>query len=134
MSKGFSDVERNYNIHDKEMLAIMHGLEDWQHFLEGCAKPFKIFTDHKNLAYFCKAQRLNHRKAQWSVYLLRFNFTLQHHAACLMGKPDVLSRHSNHPSGASDNPGVTLLPKGLFEVQATESVLLDADNSFLNHI
>src|SRR5258708_21757216 len=39
MSKSFSDTERNYQIHDKEMLAIMHALEEWRHFLEG--------SDHK---------------------------------------------------------------------------------------
>src|SRR5258708_8000284 len=32
MSKSFSDTERNYQIHDKEMLAIMHALEEWRHF------------------------------------------------------------------------------------------------------
>ena len=51
-----------------------------------------------------------------------------------MGKPDALSRHSDHPNGASDNHGVTLLPKSLFKIHATESVLLDADNSFLIQI
>src|SRR6266436_750177 len=35
MSKSFSDTERNYQIHDKEMLAIMHALEEWRHFLRG---------------------------------------------------------------------------------------------------
>src|SRR5258707_3583571 len=35
MSKSFSDTERNYQIHDKEMLVIMHALEEWRHFLEG---------------------------------------------------------------------------------------------------
>lgn len=35
MSRSLSDVERNYKIHDKEMLAIIQGLEEWRHFLEG---------------------------------------------------------------------------------------------------
>src|SRR5260221_12120614 len=42
MSKGFSDVEHNYQIHDKEMLAIMHALDEWCHFLEGAVEKFKI--------------------------------------------------------------------------------------------
>ena len=109
-------------------------LEDWCHFLEGCPKPFEIFTDHKNLGYFRKAQRLNHWQACWSVYLSRFNFTLHHHAAQLMGKPDTLSRQPNHPNGAVDNHGITLLPKALFEVCSTETILLDADDSFLTRI
>ncbi len=52
MSKSFSDTEWNYQIHDKEMLAIMHALEEWRHFLEGSNQKFKIHTDHKNLSYF----------------------------------------------------------------------------------
>src|SRR5260221_7666682 len=52
MSKGFSDVEHNYQIHDKEMLAIMCALDEWCHFLEGMTEKFKILTDHQNLTYF----------------------------------------------------------------------------------
>ena len=52
MSKGFSDVECNYQIHNKEMLAIMHTLDKWHHFLEGAMEKFKILMDHQNLAYF----------------------------------------------------------------------------------
>ncbi len=52
MSKSFSDMEWNYQIHDKEMLAIMHALEEWRHFLKGSDQKFKIHTDHKNLSYF----------------------------------------------------------------------------------
>src|SRR5258706_119495 len=59
MSKGFSDAERNYQIHDKEMLAIMHALDEWCHFLEGVTEKFKILTDHWNLTYFRDAQKLN---------------------------------------------------------------------------
>ena len=40
MSKGFSDVEHNYQIHNKEMLAIMHALDEWHHFLEGMVEKF----------------------------------------------------------------------------------------------
>src|SRR5258708_32181096 len=55
MSKSFSDTERNYQIHDKEMLAIMRALEEWRHFLEGSDQKFEIHTDHKNLSYFREA-------------------------------------------------------------------------------
>src|SRR5258705_8538106 len=59
MSKGFSDVEHNYQIHNKEMLAIMHALDKWHHFLEGAMEKFDILMDHQNLAYFQDAQKLN---------------------------------------------------------------------------
>jgi len=51
-SKSLSSVERNYEIHDKEMLAIIRALEEWRHFLEGATHPVEIWTDHKNLEYF----------------------------------------------------------------------------------
>jgi len=77
-SKSLSPVERNYEIHDKEMLAIIRALEEWRHFLEGARHPVEIWTDHKNLEYFMTAKKLNHRQACWSLYLARFDFKLTH--------------------------------------------------------
>src|SRR5215469_13912266 len=51
-SKSLSPVERNYEIHDKEMLAVIRALEEWRHFLEGAKHQVEIWTDHKNLEYF----------------------------------------------------------------------------------
>ena len=64
ISKSLSDTERNYEIHDKEMLAVVRGLEAWRYFLEGTTIKFEIWTDHKNLKYFMKAQKLNHGQAR----------------------------------------------------------------------
>ena len=64
ISKSLSDIERNYEIHDKEMLAVVRCLEAWRHFLEGATMKFEIWTDHKNLEYFMKAQKLNRRQAR----------------------------------------------------------------------
>jgi len=63
LSKSLNETERNYKIHNKEMLAIIRGLENWRHLLEGIRFKFEIWTDHKNLEYFMKAQKLNHRQA-----------------------------------------------------------------------
>jgi len=63
LSKSLNEMERNYEIHDKEMLAIIRGLEAWRYLLEGAHFKFKIWTDHKNLEYFMKAQKLNWRQA-----------------------------------------------------------------------
>jgi len=54
ISKSLSDTERNYEIHDKEMLAVIGCLKAWRHFLEGTTMKFEIWTDHKNLEYFMK--------------------------------------------------------------------------------
>ena len=59
ISKSLSDTERNYKIHNKEILAVVRCLEVQRHFLEGASTKFEIWTDHKNLEYFMKAQKLN---------------------------------------------------------------------------
>jgi len=51
-SRTFSAPELNYNIHDKELLAIFEVFKIWQHYLERSASPIDVVMDHKNLEYF----------------------------------------------------------------------------------
>jgi len=46
-SKSLNETERNYEIHDKEMLVIIRELESWRHLLKGAQFKFEIWTDHK---------------------------------------------------------------------------------------
>lgn len=64
LSHAMNTTERNYEIYDKELLAIMTALDEWRHYLMGATQEFEIFTDHKNLEYFRKPQKLNRRQAQ----------------------------------------------------------------------
>ena len=54
LSKSLNKTKKNYEIHDKEMLVIIRGLQNWRYLLEGAHSKFKIWTDHKNLEYFMK--------------------------------------------------------------------------------
>ena len=92
ISKSLNDTERNYEIHNKEMLAVIRCLEAWRHFLEGARTKFKIWTDHKNLEYFMTNQKLNRRQVRWALFLSRFDFVLKHVPGSRMGKADGLSR------------------------------------------
>jgi len=123
-SKSLSSVERNYEIHDKEMLAIIRALEEWRHFLEGATHLVEIWTDHKNLEYFMTAKKLNRRQARWSLHLARFDFLLHHHPGRTMGKPDALLRRADHGNGASDNENIVLLRPEFLAVRALEGVEL----------
>src|SRR5258708_6120005 len=125
MSKSFSDTERNYQIHDKEMLVIMHAVEEWRLFLEGFGQEFEIHVDHKNLSYFREAHKLNCHQARWSLYLSRFDFTLTHKLGRQMGRPDALSRQADHLKGADDNADFTLLTLEVFELRAMEAITLE---------
>ena len=59
LSKSLNETEWNYEIHDKEMLAVIRGLKNQKHLLEGTKYKFKIWMDYKNLEYFIKTQKLN---------------------------------------------------------------------------
>src|SRR5260221_2735851 len=124
MLKSFSDMEWNYQIHDKEMLAIMHALEEWRHFLEGSDQKFKIHMDHKNLSYFQEAHKLNCCQVHWSLYLSRFDFILTHKPGRQMGRPDALLRQADHPRGADDNTDFTLLTPEVFKLSVMEAITL----------
>jgi transposase InsO family protein len=121
-SKSLNAVERNYEIHDKEMLAIIRALEDWRHFLEGARHKFEIWTDHKNLEYFMSAKKLNRRQARWSLYLSRFNFDMHHRPGRSMGKSDALSRRADHGTGGGDNDNITLLRPEFFAAHAVRAL------------
>jgi len=56
LSKSLNKTER---IYDKKMLAVIRGLENWRHLLEDAEFKLKVWTDHKNLEYFMKTQKLN---------------------------------------------------------------------------
>jgi len=116
-------MERNYEIYNKEMLAVVRYLKAWRHFLEGTTTKFKIWTDHKNLEYFIKAQKLNRRQARWALYLSRFDFALKHVLGSKMGKADSLSRRPDWEVGVErDNENETLVKPEWLEVQRTEGV------------
>jgi len=123
-SKSLSSVEQNYEIHDKEMLAIIRVLEEWRHFLKGATHPVEIWTDYKNLKYFMMAKKLNRCQARWSLHLARFDFLLHHRPRRTMGKPDALSRRADHGNGASDNENIVLLRPEFLAVRALEGVEL----------
>lgn len=61
-------AERNYDVGNKELLAVKAALEEWRHWLEGAEQPFLVWTDHKNLEYIRKAKRLNSRQARWTLF------------------------------------------------------------------
>jgi len=128
ISKSLSNTERNYKIHDKEMLAVIRCLEAWRHFLEGAATKFEIWTNYKNLEYFMKAQKLNRRQARWALYLSRFNFMLKHVLGSKIEKADSLSRRPDWEVGVEkDNEDQRLVKPEWLEVRKIETVEIIVD-------
>jgi len=63
-SKSLDVHERNYEIYNKELLAVIWGLEEYRHYLEGHPHKIEIWLDHQNLTYFRTAQKLTRRQAR----------------------------------------------------------------------
>ncbi|XP_044717377.1 reverse transcriptase (RNA-dependent DNA polymerase) domain-containing protein [Hirsutella rhossiliensis] len=94
--------EANYAIHDKELLAILRCLEQWEPELRA-VEHFKILTDHKNLRYFYSERRLTERQVRWSEFLSKFQFKLEWRPGRKGGLPDALSRRDQDmPANYSD--------------------------------
>ncbi len=91
-SHRLSSAERNYDIGNRELLAVKLALEEWRHWLEGSGVPFIVWTDHKNLEYIRSAKRLNSRQARWALFFGRFEFSLSYRPGSKNIKPDALSR------------------------------------------
>ena len=90
-SQTMSPAERNYQIYDKELMAVVQALTEWRHYLLGAKHPVEVWTDHANLTYFRKPQDLNRRQARWSLFLSEFDFVFVHKPGSSMTKADVLS-------------------------------------------
>ena len=90
-----ASAECNYDIYDKELLAIIRAFEEWRPELEGAAEQVQVITDHKNLEYFMTTKQLSRRQARWSEFLSRFNFAIQYCPGKLNSRADALTRRSD---------------------------------------
>jgi hypothetical protein len=97
-SRKMAPAELNYEIHDKEMLAIISSFKEWCHYLEGSCHPVSVLTDHRSLEYFTSTKQLNRRQARWAEFLSDFDFTITYRPGLQGTKPDALTcRPDYHP-------------------------------------
>jgi hypothetical protein len=104
-SRKMVPAELNYEIHDKEMLAIISCFKEWRQYLEGTFT--EVLTDHKSLEYFTTTKQLNRRQGRWSQFLQDFHFIIKYRPGSQGTKPDALTRRPDlHPmtKGSSLSP------------------------------
>jgi RNase H-like domain found in reverse transcriptase len=118
-SRSLNEVEWNYEIYNKEMMAIMDSLDEWHQYLLGAQHTVEIWTDHQSLQYFQKPQKLNHQQAHWVTELSEYSFELYHKLGKSMGKADALSQIIGLETGVNDNKDIVLLKPELF-IQALQ--------------
>ena len=120
LSKTLAPAERNYQIYDKELLAIIRAFEAWRHYLLGSPHQIHVISDHQNLTYFRSARNLGYRQARWYTKLAEYNYRLEHKPGKTLTQADALSRRTGHEGGGNLNKEVVLLPDQLFAVNAVQ--------------
>lgn len=108
-SQQMNPAERNYQIYDKEMLAIIKALQKWRKQLLPASEKFIIQTDHNNLKYYRDPQKLTRRQARWSAVLQEFNYVIEHISGKSNTKADILSRRPGYDEGEEDNEEIVVL-------------------------
>lgn len=109
-SQNMKGAERNYPIHDKELLAVVRALGEWRAELEGLERTdkFHVYTDHRALEYFMTKKHLNSRQARWAEFLSRFHFLINYHPGKTNIPADILTRR-DYPHDKTDRQ-TTMLP------------------------
>ena len=87
-----NSAERNYEIHDKELLAIMEAFKEWKRYLWGEEEPLMVYTDHQNLQTLLTKKVWHQRQIRWAPELTNCNFKIVYRPGSRGGKHDVLSR------------------------------------------
>ena len=100
-SRKLNEHKQNYPTHDLELVAIIHALKMWRHYLLGMR--FTLIRDHSGLRYLFDHPNLKAMKARWLDTLSEFDFEIRY----IKGKEnwvvDALSKkiHVNHLAAMS---------------------------------
>ena len=113
-----SPTERNYEMYNKELLAIVEALYKWQQYLLDAIEKFEVWTDHENLKYFKEPHKLNGQQARWYLKLQDYDFTLWHIPEKTNTKADILSRKEKVDT-KEDNQDIQMLKEELWIWQTT---------------
>ena len=110
-SRKFTQAEENYEIYDKELLAIVDTMDRYRHYFEGLGNRTTIYSDHRNLLTFTEKRIYNRRQVRWAEKLSRFDFVIVFRPGKQSGKPDALSRRPDYMKGGLGSKETTTILK-----------------------
>jgi hypothetical protein len=97
-SRKMDKAEINYEIYDKEILAIISAFKEWRRYLQGTSFKITIYSDHQNLEYFATTKALKCSQARWSQELVAYDFKMVYPPGSKNERPDMLSRGPEYRS------------------------------------
>ena len=112
-SRKLTPAEKNYDVGNRELLAVHDSLKEWRHWLEGATQPFLVLSDHKNLIYLQSAKRLSPRQSRWALFFTRFNFSISFKPGSQNVRADALSRQYSDQAAPAADPE-PILPASCF--------------------
>lgn len=137
-SRKLLPAEQNYQVYDKELLAIIAAFKHWRPYLEFSSEATIVLTDHKNLEYFTTTRNLSRRQVRWSEILADYNFVIHYRPGKQNGAADALSRRDRpFREGGEDfsKTAMTLLEPIKFSLNAMTQVPLQLEtDEILNAI
>jgi len=113
-SATLNEVQRNYDIYDLELLAIVLAFRNWRPLLAGSPHKVIIYSDHLNLQYWRSPQKISRRVTREVLELSEYDFEIRHIAGKANGRVDALSRRPDYDQGEDNNRNVVVLPDKLF--------------------
>ena len=78
-------TEKSLQVYEKELLAVLHALSTWKHYLLGA--DFVVQIDHQTLRYFLTQAKLSEKHMRWANFLSMFHFQIVH----VDGKKNVVA-------------------------------------------
>jgi hypothetical protein len=114
----FTPMEHNYNVYDRELLAIMKALAHWRQYLGWTKVPFTIMMDYANLQHWKSPQNLIWHVAWWHMDLQEYDYGIQYIPRKENALPDALSRQPGADKGQDDNQGIVVIPLEKFKISA----------------
>jgi hypothetical protein len=120
-SHTFTDEQKNWPAHDKELYAIVFGFDRYRHFLQTRSNPVEVYSDHRALSHFMTTTDLSRkdRHRRWADLLSQFNFQIQYRPGSDNTVPDALSRYN---LGEGNFENLPLLPSWRFSTKALKSL------------
>jgi hypothetical protein len=111
-SRTLNKPERNYEIYDKELLAIVECLKYWRVYLHSNNQPIRILSDHQNLEYFMTTKQLTRWEVHWALLISEYNFVILYRTGVSNKKADALSwKPGDKPlKGSDQTTGLVLKP------------------------